>query len=210
MTDLLINVPNPQDTSAGTLFGGLPTMPRGTPFTWPVCKECSGYLQYLGRIAIPADEKRPDRFALMFLCNNNPGLCEEWDPDAGGNYVLIVPARNSEPLKTAPADSAFRKPLYGASIVSVYEPDYDLARAAWAESNSVSPRQVVGLFRGNPGWIQSEFFPTCSACNEPTQFLAQVEEGPENATSMNFGGGSAYIYECDCGNNVGKFHTQCG
>jgi hypothetical protein len=110
-----------------------------------------------------------------------------------------------------PTETAVRKTLYGATITPVAEPNYDLAREAWAKANSKSPREVLGLLRGEPTWVQSEFTPTCSACDEPMQFLAQLEEGPEDGTAMNFGGGGcAYVYECTCGSDVGKFHTQCG
>jgi hypothetical protein len=211
VTDLLINVPNPSDTSTGTLFGGLPTIPRGTPFTWPVCSECEGPLQYLGRIAIPAQEKRPARFALLFMCNNDPGMCEEWDADAGGNAVLVVPGKDAAPVKSAPAETAVRQTLYGATIAPVSQPNYNLAREEWAEANSKTPRQVLGQMYGQPVWIQSEFTPTCSTCDEPMQFVAQLESGPDADTEINFGGGGcAYVYECNCGSNVGKMHWQCG
>jgi hypothetical protein len=25
----------------------------------------------------------------VFICQNDPGLCEEWDPAAGGNQALV-------------------------------------------------------------------------------------------------------------------------
>jgi len=211
MTDLLIHVPKPPDTGTGTLFGGLPAIPRGTRFKWPVCKECSGPMQYLGRLAIPADEQRAARFALLFMCNNDPGMCEEWDADAGGNSVLIVPGENLEPVKSAPAATAVRSTLYGARITSLAQPDYDAAREEWAQANSNFTRQVLGQMFGRPAWIQSEFTPKCGVCNEPMQFIAQLESGPEAATEMNFGGGGcAYVYECRCGSSAGKMHWQCG
>jgi len=211
MTDLLINEPTPSDTRTGTLFGGLPTVPRGTPFTWPVCRGCAGPMQYLGRISIPADAERPPRFALLFMCNNRPGLCDEWDADEGGNAVLLVPAIHAEPVDAAPAPTAVRRTVYGATISTVSQPNYDLARDEWAKTNSKSARQVIGSFRGEPTWVQSEFTPTCDTCGAPMQFIAQLEEGPDPDDDMNFGGdGCAYVYECRCDSNAGKMHWQCG
>ena len=69
------------------------------------------------------------------------------------------------------------------------------------------------LFGGLPAMPRDTPFtwPTCKRCKGALQFLAQLEEGPVDETSMNFGGdGCAYVFDCSCGSNVGKIRTQCG
>ena len=42
------------------------------------------------------------------------------------------------------------------------------------------------------------------------QMVAQLEEGPENRTGMNFGGrGSAYVFRCGCAHGSAKMLWQC-
>ena len=210
MTDLLIHVPIPPDPDTGTVFGGRPVMPRGTPFNWPVCKACKGQMQFLGRLAVPADEFGEARFALLFMCNNDPGLCDEWDPDEGANFVFIVPSKDADTTPNSPAATAIRKTTYGATLLSLPIADYDAALKAWANDNKKPAREVLGQLFGEPTWVQSEHRPACDKCGKTMRFIAQVEEGPDMNDQMNFGGGCAYVFECNCGSNIGKFLWQCG
>jgi len=37
-------------------------------------------------VAVPADQ-----MILLFMCPHNPGCCDEWDSDLGGNKAIVVP-----------------------------------------------------------------------------------------------------------------------
>ena len=210
MTSLLIHIPVLSDSSSGTLFGGSPALPRGTPFKWPVCKSCDGNMQFLGRISVPADESRESRFVQIFMCQNDPGCCNEWDPAAGGNFVLVTPSAAIEAVEVPQTGLTLRETTYGAMIVSLSTPDYESARREWSAANARPTREVLGQIFGAPAWIQGDETPTCADCGRSMEFLAQLEEGPDWRTEMNFGGGGcAYVFECSCGSSIGKLLWQC-
>jgi hypothetical protein len=166
-------------------------------------------MQFLGRIALPAEGSLEGRFVLLFMCQNDPGLCDEWDPDDGGNFVFIVPSAKAETIESPTTGAVLRATTYGASVQSQPVADYDAAREEWAKANKKYAREVLGQLFGEPTWVQSEHRPTCDKCGKTMRFLAQLEEGPDVRVDMNFGGGCAYVFECTCGSNVGKFLWQC-
>ncbi|MEM4987355.1 DUF4272 domain-containing protein [Collimonas sp. H4R21] len=55
-----------------------------------------------------------------------------------------------------------------------------------------------------------ERIPVCDSCNNPMSFVAQLEQGPDWTTAMNFGGGGcAYVYRCTCRTHQAKMLWQC-
>ena len=46
-------------------------------------------MQFLAQVRV--DDVEPDAAGLLsiFMCQNDPGLCEEWDPVAGGNRAFV-------------------------------------------------------------------------------------------------------------------------
>jgi len=70
------------DDSWVSRSGGLPLAPPG--FVWPLCATCGGPLQFLVQL-LPADVPALDHLLLIFMCQNDPGICDEWEPFAGGN-----------------------------------------------------------------------------------------------------------------------------
>ncbi len=211
MTDLLINVPNTPDPRLGTYFGGRPFLPPGETFSWPTCKSCSGSMQYLGRLAVPQADSAEARHALLFMCQNEPGCCNEWEPGGGGNSVHVAIGHLSEDAAVPATGVTLREAGYAATVVSSSIDDYETARQTWARTSEKSPREVLGQLGGTPVWIQADETPTCDSCGKAMQFLAQLEQGPDWRTEMNFGGGGcAYVFVCSCDSPVGKFLWQCG
>lgn len=205
MTTLLIHTPEyPAGPSAQTVFGGLPSAPHGR-LSWPSCEICGGNMQFLGQIHAEEDE-----LLLLFMCQNDPGCCEEWDANEGGNKVLVVGTQDLQ-LVPAPKQGETVRPVrYGSVQVECAEEDYDEARDAWADASGTSGREILGQLGGEPGWIQADDTPDCDECGEPMQFVAQLEEGPDMETAMNFGsGGSAYVFRCSCSRHSAKFLWQC-
>jgi hypothetical protein len=168
-------------------------------------------MQYLGRIAIPSNDPSMPRHALLFMCQNDPGCCDEWEPDGVGNSVVIVTGALAESAIVPAGGVTLRETAYGASVVSSHLDNYEAARKVWVESTGSSSREVLGQLRGSPVWIQSDETPSCDACGNAMRFLAQLEEGLDWRNAMNFGGGGcAYVFECTCATPVGKFLWQCG
>ncbi|MFD6417146.1 hypothetical protein [Streptomyces sp. NPDC060194] len=163
--------PAPADT-VGMRTGGVPLVPDG--FVWPVCAECGGNQQFL--VHLPLDSC----VVAVFFCQNDPGMCDDWDPASGANraYVfdgLLAPA-------AVPADGETQ---LGAVTALHPHPDGEPA-----------PATVLGRLAGDPDWIQNDETPACPACTEPMTFTAQLEEGADHATAANFGSGRAYVFRC--------------
>jgi hypothetical protein len=167
-------------------------------------------MQYLGRISIPGDVAS-ERHVLLFMCQNNPGGCNEWEPGGGGNLAQVVVGPITKDVAVPTTGATLRETAYSASIVSSLLEGYVAACKAWAKENGMALREVLGQIGGHPAWLQADETPSCDACNKPMRFLAQLEEGPDWRTAMNFGGcGWAYVFDCSCGNPRGKFLWQCG
>lgn len=186
----------------GTRFGGQPMAPRDG-FSWPTCASCQAEMQFLGQL------RTGDELLLLFMCQSDPGMCDEWDANSGGNKAVSVRVDGAVLAKPADRKNSIRSTSYAAKIVNVAGDDYDKARSDWSESSGQGQRQVLGQVGGRPSWIQGEEVPSCNACNEPMSFVAQLEEGPDAATAMNFGGGGcAYVYRCFCNQNQVKILWQ--
>ncbi len=194
MITLMVHRPE-APAGRATRFGGLPGVPEG--FTWPACASCEGPMQFLGQLQ--PGEGEP--LLLLFMCQNDPGLCDEWDAESGGNAVVAVePAVPLRPAMPPGGRDDLLRPAHGSDAVAVEGDTYDDARAAWsAAASGRTPRQVLGQLGGEPAWLQGDETPDCGACGRAMAFVAQLEEGPDHRTSMNFGGGGcAYVYRCGC------------
>lgn len=186
-----------------TTFGGIPVFNKGEEFDWPTCSNCNGHMQYLGRIS---DE---NHLHLIFMCQNDPGCCEEWDPDEGGNSVISFIPENLVKVSVPDSGETLRDTEYGCKIVKFRDLDYNEARANWADKTQNSFRMVLGMVNGEPFWLQGDETPVCSSCSKPMNLLAQLEVGPEYETEMNFGGGGcAYLFGCSACESA-KFLWQC-
>lgn len=199
MIKLLINDPSKKHITAGTSFGGLPVKEIGVHIDWPTCTTCAAELQYLGKI------KTDIGYELIFMCNNDPGMCDEWDAEGGGNKVIVLKEENLECFTPADAELSLRETEYGIVVEDTDAIDYDTAREDWTGAR----RDVLGQLYGEPSWLQNDETPDCNCCSKPMRFVAQLEEGPDHKTAMNFGGGgTAYLFDCKEGMTA-KFLWQC-
>lgn len=184
MTTLMIYGGPAAEDAPGTRTGGLPLVSSG--FQWPVCHTCAGHMQFLAQVRRDAD------YLSIFMCQNDPGLCDEWDAEGGGNLALVVPAERLTAATPPPTGDTRLPEVSAVTYTEVEDQDYDQARAAWPDQ-----RDVLGQLGGEPAWIQGDETPNCRTCGEPMLFVAQLEEGHNYETSANFGGGgSAYAFTC--------------
>ncbi|WP_338845073.1 hypothetical protein V8J88_15375 [Massilia sp. W12] len=204
MSTLLIHQPDAEQTvTAQTVFGGRPSA-AASSFVWPQCSSCEGNMQFLGQI-----RSSPEELLLLFMCQNEPGGCAEWDADEGANRVLAVSPDDLQ-LITPPEEGETVLALrYGAQLVEADLAHYDQARMAWAAEHAALPREVLGQLGGQPLWLQGDATPQCDACEQPMQFVAQLEQGPDPDVEMNFGGGCAYVFRCACQKGGAKMLWQC-
>ncbi len=200
MINLLIHS-DQKVNSKTTSFGGKP-FADASNFEWPVCESCDLPMQFQGKIVTE------ENHLLIFMCQNDPGLCDEWDANGGGNKVYKIKTDKLEMI-TPPAEGITLLEEEYSSIITEFEADdYDEAREEWSVENNESRRKVLGQLSGEPTWIQGDDTPDCDTCGEPMRFIAQLEEGPNHTTAMNFGGGSAYVFDCKCEQSA-KFLWQC-
>ncbi|MEK8032912.1 hypothetical protein AACH06_18990 [Ideonella sp. DXS29W] len=69
---------------------------------------------------------------------------------------------------------------------------------------------MLGQWRGEPAWLQAEEVPDGDECQQPMALAAQLEQGRDSTTEMNFGGGgSAYVFRCTCASGRAKMLWQC-
>lgn len=199
---LLMDHDDSEVPHAAMRFGDTPVVSSG--FAWPRCRACGGNMQFLGQIAREGSPRRH----LVFMCQNRPGLCSEWDPDKGANAVVCQGVADLRPADVPAEGAVLRATRHAARILPVEAAGYDAARTAWTEAHPGQARDVLGQVGGFPAWLQDDETPACDYCRRPMRFLAQIEEGPDHATAMNFGGGTGFLFECDCGGGSGKFLWQ--
>ncbi len=172
-------------------------------------------MQFLAQVVLDDLGKEVKDWGVLalFACQNDPGMCDDWAPDSGGNQALLFSSDGLEPLPLPDGDVDEAVLLLGSvravSLEQVDEPDYDDAREAWAASNDRPASAVLGQLGGIPAWIQNDETPSCPSCAAPMPLVVQLEEGPDHSTAMNFGGcGGAYAFACEpCGR--AKFLWQC-
>jgi hypothetical protein len=169
--------------------------PRG--FSWPVCRTCSGKLQYMASLPLSKDLEVVNRAVsalLLFQCQHNPGLCDEWEPESGGNAALVVQTTDAVEI-VPPKDSVPLKSGSGVGLRLFQEPiDPDESEALYNDAFNMNGSKVIGKAGGLPFWVQTDATPTCS-CGTKMKFIAQLEE--RAARGLNFGGGgTVYSFVC--------------
>jgi len=143
MTHLMIHTPDGNEgPTEKTVFGGRPSAPAGA-IEWPTCATCHGNMQFLGQL-----QATPDQLLLLFMCQNDPGCCEEWDPDAGGNKVVTVSTENLELVAPPEGGETLRETRYGAAPASSDKPDFYEALEAWVAESGRSQLDVLGQMGG--------------------------------------------------------------
>ncbi len=72
-------------------IGGTPLAHSAT--RWPSCRSCSSAMQFLAQLPLESISEagiHTDQTLLLFQCQADPGLCDEWDAQSGGNAALLV------------------------------------------------------------------------------------------------------------------------
>jgi hypothetical protein len=166
-------------------------------------------MQFLTQVML-GDLGTGDRHGVLsvFMCQNDPGLCEEWDPIAGGNQALLfaLPGLRAAVVPPGPATALGEVSAVRCVMAAG---DYEEARLGWAEREGRPGRDVLGQLGDQPSWVQHDETPACPGCGTPMSFAFQLEEGRDRHTAANFGGGGCgYGFTCHpCG--TAAFLWQC-
>lgn len=169
--------------------GGVPLAPND--FAWPACAECDGAMMFLAHLPVDAG------VVSVFMCQNDPGLCEEWDPAFGGNRAYLFASDVALNAAAPPTEGETALPVVtGLQPTPVAEDTYPAAVKSWTDTGN-HPRDALGELAGNPHWLQADETPTCPDCEQPMDFAAMLEQGRDYQTGMNFGGdGWGYVFTC--------------
>lgn len=161
--------------------GGVPLVPEG--FVWPTCRSCEGPMQFLAHL--PLDHG----VVAVFFCQNDPGMCDDWDATAGGNQAYLFPGES-----TGESTGQLRPatvPTEGETLLGAVT----ALRPHPADAPTQEP--ILGRLGGAPDWLQNDETPVCPRCSTRMTFTAQLEEGHDHTTSANFGGGGiGYVFSC--------------
>jgi hypothetical protein len=185
VTTLLMHAGAADAHSTAMRTGGVPLLPAGTD--WPVCGECEEPQQFLAHIPLS------DGPALaVFMCANDPGLCDAWAPGGGANAVVFT--SHQSPLE-APENGVTGLDDVTAITLATGDAEYDYP---------LPSNDVLGQLGGEPLWLQNPETPDCPACGAAMEFVAQLEEH----STINFGTGAGYVFACKpC--ERGAFLFQC-
>ncbi|WP_151770745.1 hypothetical protein [Streptomyces abyssomicinicus] len=185
--------------------GGVPLAPAG--FTWPLCGSCCGEpLQFFAHLPVE------DGVLSVFVCQNDPGACENWDAYSGANRVYLFPREELQPV-AVPETGLTLLPVTSAIRTQVVTPDleehdddddvvpdpYDLARSGWKlepGDRFGKQREVLGSLGGSPSYLEDDRVPACPSCTGTMDFAAHLEEGISAQTAMNLGGQLGYVFVC--------------
>jgi hypothetical protein len=194
VTTLMVYAGPATADAAVTRTGGTPLVPDG--FGWPACRSCEGAMTFLAQV-MPVGLAPGGRQGVLsvFMCQNDPGLCDEWDPVSGGNQALLFPVAGLRPAVVPDGPGTTLGEVSAVEYVTVEE-DYSRARHAWAGREGRPVSDVLGQLGGRPWWLQHDETPSCSGCAAEMSFAVQLAEGHDYRTSMNFGGGYGYGFTC--------------
>ncbi len=106
----------------------------------------------------------------IFMCQSDPGMCDEWSPTAGGNRALLFPSETLRPIPAPEPDDGegvLRLGVVNAvSLVSSPSADYFSALEEWGNRSGNSLGHVLGQLGGQPEWLQADETPTCPTCSQ--------------------------------------------
>lgn len=109
-----------------------------------------------------------DGILLLFKCENEPGLCDEWDSEMGANAALI--STSYHPLEVPDTGEV----LTSSQSYVILE-DYDDSKHDEADDDNywsalISGRgSVLGRLGAKPMWLQNDETPKCP-CGELMSF----------------------------------------
>jgi hypothetical protein len=142
---------------------------------------------------LPDGASELERSLLVFMCQNDPGMCDDWNPRSGANKSYLFPV---DDLRAAEVPAEGKTTLGAVSGMRL-------------QAEAPEGAQVLGRVGGKPEWIQADETPGCPTCGDYMDFFAQLEQGHDHSTGVNFGGdGLGYAFVCkEC--QEAAFVWQC-
>ena len=151
------------------------------------------FVAQLNLADLQGDSRSRSSVLLLFLCQNQPGMCDDWDANSGGNCAMLL----AEGSDTQDAPASGNTMLSSESYVTLVP--YDSTIAVETDDDGYvsvvdEDDAVLGKVGGNPLWLQADETPNCE-CGRKMQFLALLED--RGGGGINFGGGGVgYAFLC--------------
>lgn len=144
----------------------------------------------------------PSEALLLFQCQDDPGMCDEWEADSGGNAAIRVRTEGRVPMKVPRGETQ----LPGVSLLRFVPIDGTDQEAYVAAVDG--DRATLGRLGGAPLWLQTDQTPTCS-CGQKMLLAAMLEN--RGGGGINFGdAGTGYAFYCLHCPTEARFLYQCG
>ena len=147
----------------------------------PVCSECDAFMTityFLDLELVPNPKfKNQGEGIAIFQCQDDPGMCDDWDANSGANAAELC-------------DSSFYEDgMDGLITKEGLELNDDEFSKFLKENDS-----CVGKLGGRPLWIQGDETPSCK-CGDQMEFVGQVYGFAHE--DLNYGGGGCgYTFMC--------------
>lgn len=211
----------------GSKFSGLAYIPLGEE--WPRCGNCHKPMQLFLQLRaddVPDDAREvlhSGTLQLFYCTSSNPQCevdCEAFFPFSKAHMARIVEDGPHEDISESPVSDAFpaRSIVGWSSIVDVpnweelehrgigFEDDEDDEADVLADSNLPRDGEKLG---GWPAWIQGVEYPNCPRCDQPMEFVFQIDSD-RNIPFLLGDAGIGHITRCKTHPEVLTFGWACG
>lgn len=201
--------------------------------TWPLSRPSNTPMMFVGQFPVPGD---PPRLAYLFLSDDDDGLAESFDPEAGENALLVQPGGRIpsfvDVTATATGPCLWRRgatwndkvPVELAVDLTPLNPlaegvlDAQIARQEAERAGGAVDLPDGGEAPGAPlppysylGGKVHLWQPSLDV-DASWRFFFQVDgaegHGPEDPYALNFGGGSGYAFLSE-DRREGRFYWDC-
>lgn len=164
-------------------------------------------MQFVSQIDLkelePQNSSTANRLLLIFMCQNDPGMCDDWDANCGGNAAILVPYGSASINVPTEGETLLSKEMFAATSLYDSSVAIETDDDNFVSETKKSPK-IFGKIGGNPLWLQGNETPSCS-CSKRMSFVAMLEE----RCGVNFGGGGiGYAFLCDGCESNAKFLWQ--
>lgn len=205
-------------------FSGLPYLPSGE--AWPACGNCGKPMQLFVQLnerdlPVEAAQVFNDGLLQFFYCTNQEphceSLCEAYLPNARSTLLRLLPLGDVGPAKPVDLPRGMFPPrrIVNWTVTADYPnwEELDLLGNALTDEEADTlgeqdfPRTGEKLL-GWPAWIQGVEYPSCPECEQPMEFLFQVDS-EQNLPYMFGDAGIGHITQCSIHKHRLAFGWAC-
>lgn len=210
----------PAVPGAMSKFGGQPLLKPDE--SWPCCGHCHQPMQLFLQLDsrdLPRSMRSPfgDGLLQVYYCTNGEEDCEVLGqahlPFSEAALVRVIPREQANGFDALPVhmpDAFEEKSLTGwipladypdhKETAAINDRDRDDGTLALLHAHRPAPRPGDKLM-GWPHWPEDVAYPTCPCCQQPMQFVMQMDS--VDTLPFRFGHyGCAHIFQCDTHRDV--------